>query len=61
MYIIHSICNLKYSIPKQIPVLFHSESNFDYHFIIKELAKDFEREFSSLGKNTENTKPFQFQ
>ena len=37
----HSICNLKYSIPKKIPVAFHNGSNYDYHFIIKELAEEF--------------------
>ena len=35
----HSICNLKYSVPKTIPIAFHSGSNYDYHFIIKELAE----------------------
>ena len=29
-----SICNLKYSVPKQTGVLFHNGSNHDYHFII---------------------------
>ena len=38
----HSICNLKLSVPKEIPIVFHNESNYDYHFIIKELAKEFE-------------------
>ena len=37
----HSICNLKYSVPKKIPIVFHNESNYDYHFIIKELAEKF--------------------
>ena len=37
----HSICNLKYSLPKETPVDFHSGSNYDHHFIIKELAKEF--------------------
>ena len=37
----HSICNLKYSVPKKIPIVFHNGSNYDYHFIIKELAKEF--------------------
>ena len=36
----HSICNLKYSVPKKIPIAFHNGSNYDYQFIIKELAKD---------------------
>ena len=31
----HSICNLRYKIPKEIPVVFHNGSTYDYHFIIK--------------------------
>ena len=38
----HSICNLKYSVPKNIPADFHKGSNYDYLFIIKELAEYFE-------------------
>ena len=34
----HSICNLKYSVSKTIPIVFHNISNYDYHFIIKALA-----------------------
>ena len=34
-----SICNLKYNLPKRIPIVFHNGSNYDYHFIIKELAE----------------------
>ena len=34
----NSICNLKYSMPKKIPLFFHSGSNLDYHFIIKAIA-----------------------
>ena len=37
----HNICNLKYSVPNEIPVFSHNGSNYDYHLIIKELAKDF--------------------
>ena len=48
----HSICNLKYNIPKEIPMVFHNRSNYDYHFIIKELAREFEGEFNCLGENT---------
>ena len=33
----HSICNLRYRIPKEIPVMFHNGSTYDYHFIIKQL------------------------
>ena len=49
----HDICNLRYKIPKEIPVVFHNGSTYDYHFIIKELAEEFEGEFECLGKNTE--------
>ena len=49
----HDICNLRYEIPKEIPVVFHNGSTYDYHFIIKELAEEFEEEFECLGENTE--------
>ena len=35
----HSKCNLNYKIVKEIPVLFHNGSVYDYHFIIKYLAR----------------------
>ena len=35
---VHSICNLKYSLPKEISIDFLNGSNYAYHFIIKELA-----------------------
>ena len=41
----HDICNLRYKT--------HNGSTYDYHFIIKELAKEFEGEFECLGENTE--------
>ena len=37
----HSTCNLKYSVPKTIPIVFHNGSNYGYNFIIKELAEEF--------------------
>ena len=49
----HSICNLKYSMLKKIPIFFHNRSNCDYHFIIKELAEEFKKQFACLGENTE--------
>ena len=49
----HNICNLRYKIPKEIPVVFHNGSLYDYHFIIKELVKEFEGNFECLGENTE--------
>ena len=49
----YSIYNLEYSVPKKIPIAFHNGSNYDYHFIIKELAEEFKKQFTCLGKNTE--------
>ena len=48
----HSICNLRYKIPREIPVLFRNGSTYDYHFIVKQLAEDFQGEFKCL-ENTE--------
>ena len=36
-----NICNLKYSVLKNIPIAFHHGSNYNYHFIIIELAEEF--------------------
>ena len=44
----HSICNLKYSVPEEIPIVFCDGSKYDYHFIMKELAEEFEE---NTGKN----------
>ena len=49
----HDICNLRYKIPEEIPVVFHNGSTYDYHFIIKKLVKDFDGNFECLGENTE--------
>ena len=49
----HSICNLRYKISKEIPVVFHNGSTYDYHFIIKQLAREFKGNFDCLGENTE--------
>ena len=31
---------------------FHNGSDYDYHFIMKELAEKFKKQFTWLGKNT---------
>ena len=49
----HSECNLRYKVPKEIPVVFHNGSTYDYHFIIRQFAEEFEGEFKCLGENTE--------
>ena len=37
---------------------FQNGSNYDYHFIIKELANEFEEQFNSFGENKEKYKTF---
>ena len=49
----HSICNLRYKIPREIPVVFHNGSTYDYHFTIEQLAKEFKGSFDCLGENTD--------
>ena len=49
----HNICNLRHKIPKEIPIVFHNGSTYDYHFIIKELVKEFDGNFKCLGENIE--------
>ena len=46
----HSICNLRYKISKKIPVVFHNGSTYDYHFIIKQLARKVKGNFDCLGE-----------
>ena len=57
----HSICNLSYKIPKEIPVVIHNSSTYDCHFIIKELSEEFKGQFKCLRENTENILLFQYQ
>ena len=49
----HNICNLRHKVPKEIPVVFHNGSTYDYHFINKKLVKEFEGNCDCLGENTE--------
>ena len=35
----HNICNLKHSVPQEIPIAFYNGSNCDYHFMIKVLYR----------------------
>ena len=52
----HSIYNLKFNVSYAIPVVFHNGSNNDYHFVIRELAKKFERKFNVLRKTEKSTR-----
>ena len=49
----HDICNLRYKTPKEISVVFHNGSTYDYHFTIKQLAKELDSQLQCLGENTE--------
>ena len=49
----HSECNLRYKVSKEIQVVFHNGSTYDYYFIIKQLAQELEGEFEFLGENIE--------
>ena len=44
---------MSYKVPKEIPVVFHNCSTYDYHVIIKELVKEFDGNFQCLDENTE--------
>ena len=57
----HKICSLKLNVPSEILVVFHTGSNYGYHFIIKELPCEFEGEFELLGKTKKSIKLFLFQ
>ena len=52
----HSICNLIFNVPHEIPVVFRNGSNYDYYVFIKELVIEFEGKFECLGENTEKYK-----
>ena len=54
----HNMCNLRYKIPKEIPVVFHNGSTYHYHFIIKKLVKEFDGNFECLGENTKKSITF---
>ena len=49
----HNECNMNYKITKNIPIVFHNLSSYDGHFIIKELANEFDVGLECLGENTE--------
>ena len=49
----YSECNLRYNVPKKIPIVFHNGSTYGYHFVIKNLVEEFKGDFECLGENTE--------
>ena len=43
-----------YNVPKEIPIVIQNCSNFDYYFIIKELAEKSEKQVTYVGEKTKN-------
>ena len=54
----HNICNLRYKTLKEISVVVHN-ATYDHHFIIRQLAKEFDGQFECLGENSEKLLLFQ--
>ena len=50
----HSICNLRYKIPRHIPIVFYNLSRYDAHLFIRELGKKFDT--GKIGVISENKK-----
>ena len=48
----HNICNLRYKVPKEIPIIIHNAS-YDTHFILNQLAIEFNGEVNCIGDNME--------
>ena len=54
----HSIYNSKFKVLNEILVVFHNGSSYDYHFLIKELANEFEVQIECLGESKKKYKTF---
>ena len=46
----HIKCNLKYKVPKDIPIIIYNAS-YDTHFIINQLAEEFKGKSNCIGEN----------
>ena len=55
-HIVHVL--IRFNVPNKIPVVFHNGSIYEYHFIIIELADEFEGQFEWFEENTENYQTF---
>ena len=49
----HSICNLRYSTQRDIFVVIHNGTNYDFHLIIKELNEEFRTEIQCIPEDKE--------
>ena len=52
----HNNCNLKYKIPKYIPIVFHNLSGYDAHLFIRQLGEKFQAE--DIGVIAENKEKY---
>ena len=51
----HRICNLRYKIPRYIPVVFHHFSGYDMQLFIREFGKKFDPGFISVIAENKET------
>ena len=49
----HNICNLKYKVPKEIPIITHNAS-YDTHFMLNKLAIEFKGELNCNEDSVNN-------
>ena len=54
----HALCNSRYQEQRNIPIIIHHGSNYDFYLIIKELAEKFKSRIKCIGENTEQYKTF---
>ena len=54
----HSICNLRYKRQEDISVVMHNGSNYDFHLIITQLAKEFRSEIHFIPEDKGKYKTF---
>ena len=47
--------------PKEIPVVLQDETDYDYHFIIKQFIEEVDGQFECLGENTKKQITFSIQ
>ena len=54
----HSICNLRHSTQRDIPIVIHNGSKYDFRLIIKELANEFRSKMHCIPEDKEKYKTF---
>ena len=54
----HSLCNLRYQEQRVISIVIQNGSKYDFHLLIKELAKKFKSQIKCIGENIETYKTF---